>query len=90
MSYPAIQTKFLGPTNFRGSRIKATLMSGNQGPNDPKLKSVTLSWDYAKNPDHNHLAAAQELLARQSWMDRKLIEGWTATGRVFVVTEGAE
>lgn len=44
----AITTKFHGPTNIRGSRISATAEAGR----------ITLSWDSAKNPEANHLAAA--------------------------------
>lgn len=90
MSYPTIQTKLLGPTNYRGSRVKATLMSGNQGPLDPKRRSVTLNWDHTKNSDHNHLAAAQELLARQGWENVRMVQGWTERGYAFVVLGGAE
>lgn len=42
--FQAITTRFLGPTNFRGSRVKATADAG----------SVTLSWDYALGIDQNH------------------------------------
>ena len=48
MNY-AITTKFIGPTNTRGSRVKAFLPSG---------LSVTLSWDHAIDPDANHRNAA--------------------------------
>ena len=44
-----ITTKFLGPTNHRGSRVKAT------GP----LGSITISWDHALNISANHDAAAR-------------------------------
>jgi hypothetical protein len=49
MNY-AIVTKFLGPTNTRGSRVKAFLPSG---------LSVTLSWDHALNSQENHHKAAK-------------------------------
>lgn len=49
MSY-AITTKFIGPTNTRGSRVKAFLPSG---------LSVTLSWDHALNSEENHARAAK-------------------------------
>lgn len=44
-----ITTKFLGPTNHRGSRIKAT------GP----CGSVTIARDHALGPGENHDAAAR-------------------------------
>jgi hypothetical protein len=44
-----IRTKYIGPTNFRGSRVKASTVTG---------KTVTIPWDYALNIDGNHRAAA--------------------------------
>lgn len=48
----AIQTKFLGPTNTRGSRIKATCW----------LTSITVSWDHGANSEENHTAAIDALV----------------------------
>ncbi len=53
----AIVTKYLGPTDSRGSRVKATCQAG----------SVTLSWDDAKDSDENHTAAAVALCKRLGW-----------------------
>jgi hypothetical protein len=53
----AIVTKFLAPTNFKGSRVKATAEAG----------SVTLSWNHALNGDRNHAAAAQALAQKYKW-----------------------
>jgi hypothetical protein len=53
----AIQTKFLGATNHRGSRVKAIAAAG----------SVTLSWDYAKTTEDNHRAAANALMEKLDW-----------------------
>lgn len=53
----AIVTKFLGPTNHRGSRVKATCQGG----------SVTLPWEHAWNPEKNHTNAARELAHRMGW-----------------------
>lgn len=59
----AIQTKYLGPTNSRGSRIKATAAAG----------SVTVSWDYALDQCDNHRAAAKALCDKFGWItDTKL------------------
>jgi len=49
----AITTKFLGPTNTKGSRIKASCW----------LKSKTVSWDYSLNVEQNHIEAAKQLVA---------------------------
>ena len=53
----AIVTKYLGPTNFRGSRVKATCAAG----------SLTLSWDDALDVDGNHDAAALALATKLGW-----------------------
>lgn len=54
---PAILTRYLGPTDTRGSRVKA--MAGG-------LSSVTVAWDHALNADDNHAAAAATL-AEKLW-----------------------
>ena len=57
MTYKAITTKYLGPTNVRGSRVKATAEAG----------SITLHWDHALNCDDNHMIAAKALAAKYGW-----------------------
>lgn len=73
----AITTKFLGPTNFRGSRVKATCQAG----------SVTISWDHATGSEENHLAAAKALCDKYDWGDPvaagALPDG---TGNCYVLT----
>lgn len=46
-----IETKYFGPTNFRGSRVKAT--NG--------AKSVTIPWESYLDVAENHEAAAMAL-----------------------------
>lgn len=53
----SITTKYIGPTNFRGSRIKATAEAG----------SVTLSYDHALSSEENHCAAAKALAEKFDW-----------------------
>lgn len=55
----AIQTKFISPTNHRGSRIKATCAAG----------TLTVQWDYSLGIDGNHTAAAIALIAKLDWQD---------------------
>jgi hypothetical protein len=55
----AIVTKFLGPTDHRGSRIKATAEAG----------SITVSWDHGLGVEENHLKAATALAWRFGWLD---------------------
>jgi hypothetical protein len=50
----AITTKFFGPTNRLGARVKAYCERG----------SLTVSWDYALGIEQNHRAACDALLAK--------------------------
>ncbi|MBR52153.1 hypothetical protein CMK19_00110 [Candidatus Poribacteria bacterium] len=57
---PCIVTKYLGPTDYRGSRIKAT------HTRDSETKwSKTVGYDSALDSDKNHERAAQALI--DSW-----------------------
>jgi hypothetical protein len=53
----AIVTKYLGPTNFRGSRVKATC----------EADSITIPWDHAANVEKNHEIAAKALCVKLGW-----------------------
>ncbi len=53
----AIETKYLGPTDTKGSRVKATAQAG----------SITLSWDDALYIDANHAKAARALADKFGW-----------------------
>ena len=70
----AILTKYLGPTNFKGSRIKAS---------EPDGKSVTLSWNHALDAPVNHFIAAKALQDKMQWKG-ELIQGWLKEGYVHV------
>jgi len=79
----AIVTKYLGPTNYRGARVKATAQAG----------SVTLSWDHALGIDENHDAAAMALAKKFGWDENHdLVTGGHPSGRgnvyVMVMREG--
>lgn len=56
----AITTKFLGPTDRRGSRIVAHAQAGR----------VIIDWDHRLNPDANHAAAAAALARKFEWKGR--------------------
>jgi hypothetical protein len=78
----AIQTKYIGPTNTKGSRYKAWCAAG----------SLTLSADYSLEPEYNHLAAAYALRDRLGWNDRRgrLVSGSLPNGdyaHVFIISE---
>jgi hypothetical protein len=87
--YQAIETRYLGPTNFRSGRIKARAWAG----------SVTMPYDHALNAEDNHRAAALALAAKCAkhaeqyggksiWSEGTWHQGGNAagTGYVFVVT----
>lgn len=76
--YQAIQTRYIGPTNYRGSRVKATAEAG----------SVTLSWDNALNATDNHRIAAETLADKYGW-PKNMIGGALpgGPGYVWVVTD---
>ena len=79
----AIITKYLSPTNFSGSRIKATAHTGQGG-------SLTIPWDYALDTSANHRAAAIALAHKFKWTQHlDLSEGGslpTGQGECFVLT----
>jgi hypothetical protein len=71
----AITTKHLGPTNHRGSRIKATCEAG----------SLTLSRSYELNASEDHKKVALALVAELGWGPvSNWVGGGTKSGYVFV------
>ncbi len=71
----AIVTKWLGPTNARPSRVKATASAG----------SVTVSWDWGLGVDGNHAAAAAALVVKLGWGGTWYAGGLPSeSGNVFV------
>jgi len=84
----AIITKYLGPTNIRAARIKATAHTGQGG-------SITVLWDHALDASANHRVAAIVLadkLLKQTfkWTESfDLSEGGSlpvGNGECFVLT----
>lgn len=61
----AIVTKFFGPTNARGSRIKATCQAG----------SIWHSWDFSVGVNENHDAAAKALAVKLGWIGAWYVGG---------------
>ena len=76
-----IETKYLGATNYKGSRIKAT-QSANFG-SDYKPKTITVHYDHALNADGNHQEAARKLKAKLGW-EGEMHGGTTSRGYVWV------
>jgi hypothetical protein len=74
----AIVTKYIGPSNVKGSRVKATASAG----------SVTLHWDDSLNSDQNHCAAARALAVKFGWDYGTYHVGWMPDGsRVWVLAD---
>ena len=84
MAYVAIQTKFLGPTDHRGARIKATAM--DRTCSDGVKKSVTIPYDYGATTEARHRQAAELLLPQvvNHVEDVELIEGGWERGYIYI------
>ena len=82
--YQAILVKYLGPTDYRGSRWKATAAAG----------SITLGYDHALNTTDNAATAARALCDKFQWDGAALQGGQLASGDYvftvsYPVTEGS-
>jgi hypothetical protein len=77
----AIVTKYFGPSNSRGSRIKAKAAAG----------SVTVPYDHGLNADENHDVAAIKLAEKYHWLDNgsELVGGGLAdsSGYAYVLVD---
>lgn len=88
----AIQTKYLGPTDHKGSRVKAWFGERGHG------MAVTVHWAAELNVQDNHRQAAEALRLRMVAAGRwgglhvtaKLLAADVATGMVFVFSETEE
>ena len=76
----AIETRYLGPTNTKGGRIKATAWTG----------SVTVPYAHELSVQDAHKAAALTLIDKMGWQGT-FAQGGNAKGDgyVFVNVEGA-
>ena len=74
----AIETKYLGPTDTKGARVRAS----------SQARSFTVGYDHRLNPSDNHAGAAVALAGKYGWTGR-LVGGGNATGTgyVFVFTD---
>ena len=72
----AIQTKYLSPTNTRGSRIKAFDWSGN---------SIIIEFDYALDALEANFKAAMAFIDKMgwNWTRDKISYGVIKSGHVF-------
>ena len=75
----AIITKYIGPSNVRGSRIKAFCPGG----------SITIGYDHSLNSEECHRKAAEALRDRMKWTG-ELIQGGLPTGYAFTFAPPAQ
>lgn len=76
----AIETRYIGPTNYRGSRYVATTANGHR---------LCRSADDALNSNENHARLARELADSMQWKGA-LIGGGTKTGMAWVFADGSD
>ena len=67
---PVIVTRYLGPTNHRCSRVKATHQRDSE-----VMWRATLDWDHSLDSTANHQLAAQQLLSKWIASDNLVIVG---------------
>jgi hypothetical protein len=82
----AIVTKYMGPTDQRGTRIKATAAAG----------SVVMGYKYNLNIEENHAKAAKMLADKFKWLNPNAKQSYTLHGGqipngdyVWVMVEGS-
>lgn len=79
--YQAITTKYLPPTNYLGSRVRAKAQAG----------TIIKPWDYSLDADDNHMAAARQLAQQLEWWGRWVGGSLpSGDGNVFVLTQWGE
>ena len=71
----AITTKYLGPTNHKGARVRARNAAGH---------TVTLGWDHGLESKQNHIEAAKALAMKLGWESDRWYGGSMGVGYVFV------
>jgi hypothetical protein len=71
--FQAITTKYIGPTNYRGSRIAAFADCGR----------IYVGYDHALNIEDNHVAAAKAFAEKYGWVG-SWYGGGVGRGFVFV------
>ena len=76
----AIVTKYIGPTNSRGTRIIASDEDGNR---------IIIGYPYELSGIAAHAKAARALCDKMKW-DGKLIGGAMKNGYAFVFSDSSE
>lgn len=70
----AILTRFLGPTDRRASRVKASAEAGSR----------TIAWDHRLGIEENHARAAEMLALKLGWSGTWHGGGMPGSGYCFV------
>lgn len=82
----AIETRYIGPTNYRGSRVVATVCEPRS--QDYPIRRKIMSWDDALGSEENHRSAARVLIAELGWTKANGYGEWAVgaseRGYVFV------
>lgn len=76
----AIVTKYIGPSNVKGSRVKAACQA----------KSIILNWDDAHNSYLNHCMAAKTLATKLGWFGHWVAGGLPDGSTAWVETRLAD
>jgi len=79
----ALETKWHGPTNTRGSRISCTRMDADQTKHEGAPNRVTVSVDDGWSGEAQHVEAVRAFCARYNWHGT-LACGGTTRGHVWV------
>ena len=74
----AINTKYIPPSNFRGSRIAASTCNGHR---------LVISMPIDKDGESAHRVAAEALALKMGWTRWPLIAGGTKDGYAFVFND---
>lgn len=80
----AIETKYLSPTTYRGSRIKAFIHSNGF--------NITVPYDYSLSHEEVYFKAVKALIEKYNlnqndWNISKMVFGGTKNGYVFCFPE---
>ena len=78
----AIRTKFVGPTNTRGSRISVC----DYKYSDTPARRIFVSWDYSLDINENHAVAAEQWVSKFLNIGEPLIK--TILDRKALVFDG--
>ena len=67
MTMTGIKTKFFGPTNTRGSRIRASLTNSAGWCKNSVAPTVTVPYSSGNQRAWNHVFAARKLAEKMGW-----------------------